>query len=719
VKQVSQRLKDGRIQVIDVPTPELDDWKVLVRTSASLVSPGTERAKVEVGRESLLGKALRRPDQVRQVMDKVSSDGVRATLRAVQSRLEALSPLGYSAVGRVEQVGPKVSDIRPGQLVACGGEEAAHSAVMAVPGNLCSAVPDGVSPQEAAFTTLGAIAMHGLRQANVGLGDRVAVIGLGLVGQLSARLARAAGCEVIGVDLEQWRVKVADTAGALDVPRLRSEITRADGDYWDAVLVTAAAPNSNDPLSVAIDLARERGTIVVVGDVRIEAERRRLYSKEIQLRIARSYGPGRYDREYEQRGLDYPIGYVRWTERRNMAEFLRLLATKRVKVDDLVTHRFTIDRAAEAFDVVTDRESRALGVIIEYPLETSPSHTSPRPKPSQPVRARERFVPGPRVGFIGAGGFAQRTLIPLAQSHGLVLERVATASGMSAVSAAERFGFARDASEVDEVLADRQIAGVFVATRHDLHGQLTLDVLRAGKAVFVEKPLCLTEEELNAIQSVVVQTDAPPLLVGFNRRYAPLTLELQDHLRPEQGPTNVVIRVNAGPLAADHWLNDPLVGGGRLAGEGCHFLDLICALTGTKPIAVVAQARSTPGRALQTSEDFSVSIRFDDGSLGALLYGTTGAAGSKEIVEAHRGSRSARIDDFRSARFWGGARPQRRRLRTQDKGHSEEMRAFAAVVRGEADAPAVEAALASTRLTLAALRSLGTGVEEQLSVPDR
>jgi len=716
VKQLAQRMKDGRLRVVDVPAPELDDWKVLVRTEASIISPGTERAKVEVARDSLLGKARRRPDQVRQVLEKVRTDGVGPTIGAVRNRLEALMPLGYCAAGRVEEVGGRVRDIRPGQLVACGGEEAAHAEVLAVPGNLCAPIPDGVDVANAAFTTLGAIALHGFRQGEVVLGQRVAVVGLGLVGQLSARIARAAGCEVMGVDLAEWRLEVAVQAGVLDVARSRDEITREDEDGWDTVLVTAAAPGSADPVSLATDLARDRGTIVIVGDVGLELDRRRLYAKELGLRIARSYGPGRYDREYEERGLDYPIGYVRWTEQRNMSEFLRLLAEKRVQVDDLVTHRFDIADADRAFDIVTDAEARALGIVIDYPISNSVDRAEP---PAQST-ARGVFSPGSRVGFIGAGSFAKRHLIPLAKRHGLVLDRVATASGLSAASAAEQFGFTGGASEVGELLADDALSAVFVATRHDLHGPLTARALRAGKAVFVEKPLCLTERELAEIESELEQPGAPPLMVGFNRRFAPLTVQLREHLSGVQGPTSVIVRVNAGPLASDHWLNDPDVGGGRLAGEGCHFLDLMSDLTGTVPVAVSVQGRPAEDRALNTSENFVATVRFADGSLGTLIYGTLGSTGAgKEVVEAHRGSRSGRIDDFRSARFWGGPGPHRRRLRSPDKGHSEEVRAFAAVARGEAVAPGLKAAIASTRLTLAALRALETGQEERLSVPDR
>jgi predicted dehydrogenase/threonine dehydrogenase-like Zn-dependent dehydrogenase len=715
MKQLAQRLKDGELRVVDVPVPELDDWKVLVRTHASLVSAGTEGAKVEVGRESLLGKARRRPDQVRQVLDKARADGLRTTFEAVRSRLEALSPLGYCAAGQVEQVGRRVHDVRPGDLVACGGEDAAHAEVLAVPGTLCLPVPENVGAQAAAFTTLGSIALHGFRQADLRIGERVAVVGMGLVGQLTARIAHAAGCEVMGIDLEEWRLRVAEHAGVLNASRRRSDVRADDHGRWDAVIVTAAAPASADPASLATDLATDRGNLVIVGDVKLELDRRRLYAKELSVTLARSYGPGRYDEEYEERGLDYPIEYVRWTEQRNMAEFLRLLAEQTVRVHDLITHTFSIDEADRALDAVTDPAVRSLAVMIEYP-----THSEARPLPDKeraPV-ARQSFSPGTGVGFIGAGSFAQRELIPLAKKHGLSLERVASGSGLSAASAAEHFAFRRGASTVEDLLADDHVAGVVVATRHDLHARLTLDALRAGKGVLVEKPLCLTEAELEELRREVVQEASPPLMVGFNRRHAPLMRLLEEHLAGASGPTNVLIRVNAGALPAHHWLNNIDVGGGRLLGEGCHFIDLIAHIAASGPVAVTASASRRADEPLQAAQDFAVSIAFADGSLGTLVYGTNGAASAgKEVVEAHRGNRSGRIDDFASLRTWGESRSRVHRVRGKDKGHSEELRAFAAAVRGDAPAPAATSYLASTALTLAALRSLERGGTEAVGEP--
>jgi predicted dehydrogenase/threonine dehydrogenase-like Zn-dependent dehydrogenase len=704
-------MRDGELQTIDVPPPELDDWKVLVRTHASLVSAGTERAKVNLARANLFGKARRRPDQVRQVIERARTEGIGSTIDAVRNRLEALSPLGYCAAGRVERVGVHVRDIRPGDSVACGGEEAAHAELIAVPGNLCAKLPDNVDPEAAAFATMGSIALHGFRQGELQLGERVAVVGMGLVGQLAARIAHAAGCHVLGIDLETWRLELAERAGALSEARVRDGIGRDDEGRWDVVLVTAAAPTANDPISLATDLARERGRIVVVGDVQLELDRRRMYAKELEVRLARSYGPGRYDREYEERGLDYPIGYVRWTERRNMAAFLDLLSEKKVRVDDLITHRFAIEEAAHGFEVLTEPEERALAVVIEYAGYAAHEDLAPSPASD---KART-FVPGRGVGFIGAGSFARRELIPLAKRHGLVLERVATASGLSATSAAEQFGFRHGACSAVELLGDGAISGVLIATRHDQHADLTLAALRAQKAVFVEKPLCLTHGELHELRVELARVDTPPFMVGFNRRFAPHTETLREHLAGATGPTNVVLRVSAGALPDDHWLNDSAEGGGRLLGEGCHFIDLILDLVGTDPVDVTTLGRSRPDEPLQSTQDFTVSIRFTDGSLGVLLYGTAGSpTAGKELVEAHRGQRSGRIEDFRSLRLWGAGRTRTHRARRRDKGHSPELLAFARAVRGEAQLPPASSYLVSTAVTLAALRSLETGREESI-----
>jgi predicted dehydrogenase len=701
VKQLGQRMRDGTLHVFDGPLPEVAAGEVLVRAAASVVSAGTERAKAEVAREGLVGKARRRPDLAKQVLSRARREGIVSTMNAVRARLDAFAPLGYSAAGRVLAVGDQVRDLAPGDVVACGGEGANHAEVLAVPTNLCVRVPANVSVEDAAFTTLGSIALHSVRQAEVGLRDRVAVVGLGLIGQLVARIARAAGCEVLGVDLDPWRLDVARAANGVDEARSRADVQDLL-DQWDAVIVTAAASTS-DPVSLATDLARDRGVIIVVGDLKLELDRRRLYEKELSLRLSRSYGPGRYDREYEQRGLDYPASYVRWTERRNMGAFVDLLAGGSVAVGDLVTHSFPIADAPEAFEVLADRSANSLAILIRYPTHEAAQ------EPSQARSGRARSA-GNRVAFIGAGSFAQRWLIPLIAKNGLQLDRVATASGLTAAAVSERFGFVRGACTVEEALSDPEIEAVVISTRHDRHADLVVEALRNGKATFVEKPLCLTEEELFRIETEAARVDAPPLMVGFNRRFAPLTGELRPFLLETHQPINALIRVNAGRLDPHHWLNDPQVGGGRLLGEGCHFLDLLLHLVGSAPSAVSAEAAPDPELPLQAAERFTVVVRFADGSIGTLVYGSSGSPTlEKELIEAHSADRSAELRDFSILRTWEGSRKRVIRNRAGDKGHAAELARFAAVVRGDADAPDPTTYFESTRVTLAALRALTNG----------
>lgn len=713
MKQVTQRMRDGKMAVLEVPAPECSPSSVLVRTEASLVSAGTERAKVTVARESLVGKARRRPDQLRQVLDKARTDGLGETIAAVRARLDALAPLGYCATGRVEQVGPLVRDIEPGDMVACGGDGAAHAELLAVGANLAIRVPDGVPAHDAAFTTLGSIALHGFRQGEARIGERVAVVGMGLVGQLTARIARAAGCEVFGIDLDGWKLDVARAAGALDHARRRDAVQDDDQGRWDVVLVTAATPSSSDPVVLASHLARDRGRVVIVGDVRLDLDRRHFYEHELELRLARSYGPGRYDREYEERGLDYPLNYVRWTERRNMGAFLAMLARGEVRVDDLVTHTYPIERAVEAFDVLAGGEQRSLAMILDYP-----SRVVEREPPAPVERGRRPFRPGTRVGFVGAGSFAQRILIPNAKRAGLELDRVATNTGLTAVSVGERYGFARGACTTDEILADEAISAIVVATRHDRHASLALEGLDVGKAVYVEKPLCLVRPELEAIAAAASRPGAPPLMVGFNRRHAPLVKQAQEFLTAD-APAHVTIRVNAGPLPHDHWLNDPTEGGGRLLGEGCHFFDLLVELARSTPVSVFAQALGGPGVALQAVQDFTAMVRFADGSLGTVTYVSTGSQRlAKELIEVHRGGRSIRIDDFASMTLWDRGSSRTTKARGRDKGHAAEIDLFASVVRDEQPPPAVAGYLLSTDLTLATLESLERGIPRRLGATE-
>ena len=695
MKQITQRLHDGRISVVEVPAPALTADGVLVDARASLLSPGTERAQLQTGRLSLLGKARKRPDQVKQVLEKAQRDGLRDTVRAVRSRLDQPDPLGYSCSGVVLAVGDRVSDLVPGDRVACGGAGyAIHADVVHVPVNLCVPLRDELDFEQGAFGTVGSTALHGVRQADSRIGERVAVIGLGLVGQLTGQILRAAGCNVVGIDLSEELVARATNAGAADVAFARADV--GDGSLpgsageCDAVVITAAA-KSADPVELAARLCRDRGRVVVVGDVTMNVPRTTYYGKELDLRLSRSYGPGRYDREYEERGLDYPIGYVRWTERRNIAAFLDLVADGRVDTGSLVTARIGIEEAEEVYERLTAEESSPLGVVIRYE-ETQDLPSTDGPRDRQPAA---RTTAGKRVGIIGAGNFAQSTLIPGLAAAGFELKTIASATGRSAHAAQGKFGVDR-LEGVDEAITASDVDIVAIATRHSTHAELARRALRAGKAVFVEKPPFLTADELDELRLALSETSLP-LVVGFNRRHAPRAIDLREQMRRPGRPFELFYRVNAGPLPDDHWLNDPSDGGGRLLGEGCHFIDFACWFAGEVPARVTTTMRAAAGQPLAAAQSFNVALDFSDGSLATIFYSASGGGQlGKEYVEAHSAGRSAVLDDFK-----------------RDKGHDGQFVHLREVLERRA-VPVEPDPLDSMAVTLAALRSAETGLSVAL-----
>jgi predicted dehydrogenase len=698
VRQVTQRLKDGHIEVIDVPVPAMSEHEVLIVLRASLVSAGTERAKVATAQKSLIGKARARPDQVSQVLAKARTDGVRSTLDTVRARLSEPSSLGYSAAGIVVAVGARVGGLAPGDRVACGGgDRAVHAEVVSVPGNLCVKLAPAVAFESGAFATVGAIAMHGVRRADVRLGERVAVIGLGLVGQLTGMLLRASGISVVGIDVDGHQCRRATQCGAADAAYARESLGAAlpnDAGNCDAVIITAAT-RSSDPITLAARLARDRARVVVVGDVGMTVPRSAYYDKEIDIRLSRSYGPGRYDVDYEERGLDYPVGYVRWTEQRNMQAIVDLLESGRVDVGQLIAHRFPVEEAPAAFATLLESEESPLGIVLEYghePAILEGEGPVPRLENADPMRA----------GLVGVGSFARRILIPAAEGAGFTIVAASSARGLSAASVAA--GRAQtDAVTTDELLGDASISTVLVATRHSSHADLAERALTSGRAVFVEKPPALTRDELARLVRARDRA-AAPLFVGFNRRYSPVWDHVDRYLGRSAG-RQVVIRINAGPLAEDHWLNDPLVGGGRLIGEGCHFIDLACWLVGGVPEQVTCVASERGRAARRAPGSFSVGLGFADGSIAAISYLEAGAPRlAKEYIEVHANGKSAVVDDFRSVGLRGRGKSSRIKLHGQDKGHKAQLVAFARAVRG--DLPAGVDPLATMAVTLAAAEAL-------------
>ena len=713
MKQVTQRLRDGRVEVLDVPAPTVSPEGVLVDVRASLLSAGTERTKVQAGRKNLVQKARSRPDQVALVVEKARRDGIKDTVAAVRTRLEDPSSLGYSAAGVVLNTGTLVRDLVPGDRVACGGADyAVHAEIDHVPGNLCVALPDAVSFEQGAFATVGAIALHGVRQADVRLGERVAVIGLGLVGQLAGMLLRAAGCTVVGVDLDETLLERAHANGALDraAPRSGLEAERLPvgiGDC-DAVVITAAT-QSDDPVQLAAALCRDRGRVVVVGDVGMRLSRARYYDKEIDLRLSRSYGPGRYDRTYEERGIDYPIGYVRWTERRNMEAFVGLMAAGRIDVCGLISERVPVQQAPAAYDRLASSHTSPLGILIEY----AATPLAPAPPPPQPQPA-VRPVSNASVGLIGTGSFASRVILPGMAAAGFEVVAVASATGLSATGAAERLPAAR-ALRPEEVIDDPASSLVAIATRHASHAEFALRAMRAGKAVYVEKPPCLTAEELTELQHARHDLDQV-LFVGFNRRHAPLVQALTDHVSKRGHPLDVLIRVNAPALARGHWLNDPVEGGGRLLGEGCHFVDLACWIVGAPAERVSCVVRPGRDETVQTAQRFSMTLEYADDSVATIVYSDGGASGlPKEHVEAHAGGRSAILRDFRTLELRDGTNRRRLGSRRQDKGHRRQFVALRGTLNAPAASPALDP-LDSMSATLAALAAAGDGATRHIAV---
>lgn len=708
MKQLLQNLKDGRTYIADVPAPTPTAGQVLVRVRASAVSAGTERMLVDFAKSGLLGKARRRPDLVRQILRKARRDGILTTLRAAQGRLEAPLPLGYSCAGIVEALGEGVEDFAVGDRVACAGAGYAnHAEFAAVPENLCARLPQGVSWEEAALTTLGAIALQGFRLSDAKLGETVAVIGLGLLGQITARLAKAAGCRVFGVDLDEARLQVARAAGVEAVQRAGAEPAGAaftDGRGFDAILI-AADGATNDPIDLSAALARERGVIVAVGNVLLGVSRDAFYRKELTLKVSRSCGPGRYDPAYEEGGLDYPYAYVRWTEQRNMAEFVRLLSSGALGLDSIITHRLPIASGTDAYALISGGDRSALGVVLEYPDNASAT-------PRVDLQAETSAKSGEGVGVLGAGMFATSVMLPAIKGTGALLRGIASPSGTHAKNAAERFGFAFADSKAEEVINDAGTATVVILTRHDLHADQVCAALAAGKNVFVEKPLCLSAEELERIETARLGAKGI-LAVGFNRRFAPMTEKLKAAFKGATGARAVQIRVNAGALPPGHWAADPSQGG-RLIGEGCHFIDWANFVIGAAPVS--ADARPLGRKAGE--QDWVLRLLYADGSAADILYTSEGdAALGKERYEVHGGGVSAVIEDFRRLSVCrGGKERVSRDWTSADKGHSRQWNAFFAAVRSGAPAPVSwdEIAL-TTRAALAARESLRRGAPVEIS----
>jgi predicted dehydrogenase/threonine dehydrogenase-like Zn-dependent dehydrogenase len=718
MKQILQDSKTGEVKVMDVPSPAAQRGRVLVRAAASLISAGTERMTVDSARKGLLHRARENPDKVKQVLQRARSEGVINTVNAVLTKLGSSTALGYSASGIVVGTGADVTEFRVNDRVACAGVGyASHAEVLSVPKNLCVRLPDGASFEAGAFGTLGAIALQGVRLSEPTLGESVVVIGLGLLGQLTVQLLKANGCRVFGLDLDPQKVELALSLGA-DRAMLNNDDARRAVLEWsrgrgaDAVLITAAT-SSNQPVELAGEISRLKGRVVAVGLVGLDVPRALYFKRELTLKISMSYGPGRYDPEYEERGHDYPFAYVRWTEGRNLEAFLDLVAEGRVRLERLITHRFPIEEGERAYQLITGETNEPyLGVLLRYDTERELEKQitwSEDAKRTQ-AAAAAALPKEVRLGLIGAGAYAKAMLLPNLKAQGVEFQSIATASGVTARDIGAKYGFRRALSSADEVISDAGVNLVMIATRHDLHAELARRALELGKHVFVEKPLALDEVELESVIETASRSTAQ-LMVGYNRRFSPLARAALQFFKDRAAPLSIAYRVNAGRIPREHWAQDPKEGGGRIIGEVCHFVDLMQFLTASTVVRVYAESIRSRNQLMVEEDSVFITLAFSDGSNGSIAYLAEGDKTlPKERVEIFGEGRAFVLDDFRSATMYREGREETKRLRSQDKGQAEEMRAVCSVVTEGNRAPISLNDLAATsRATFRIRESLRTG----------
>ena len=704
MKKLTQKLKNGEMQVIEISPPVLGPGMLLVRNHYSLISAGTEGSTVKTARKGLIGKAKERPEQVKQVIDVLKKQGAVQTYRTVMKKLDAYSPLGYSCAGQVIEVGSGVRGYAVGDKAACAGN---HAEIVCVPINLCVKLPPDANLKRACYNTLGAIALQGIRQADLRLGESCAVIGLGLLGQLTCLMLRASGVAAYGIDVDSRVVEVAGKNCAVrawtrsDAGVSEQIETLTGGLGVDAVIITAAT-RSLDPVNFAGQIARKKGRVVLVGAVPAGFDRDPYYyKKELELRMSCSYGPGRYDINYEEKGIDYPAAYVRWTEKRNMQAFQELLHSERIDIDYLTTHEFSLDDAPKAYDMIVNRSEPFLGVVLKYDIDS----------PLRQARIEvSEHKPAGKVGiaFIGAGSYAQGNLLPNIprKDSDVFCKAVMTNSGATSKRVAERYGFEFCTSDVKDILENKDINTVFIATRHDSHAEYVLKSLQAQKNVFVEKPLCLNAEELAEIEQVCRAErtgETGQLMVGFNRRFAPHAVTLKERLT--EGPMSMIYRINAGSIPADMWIQDPAIGGGRIIGEVCHFVDFLTFMCGSLPIRVYASALPDPGH---LNDTLTVNLEFANESVGTICYFANGSKRvSKEYIEVYQSGLTGIIRDFKQLEIFGGSKQERKKLLNQNKGQAYMVRAFINRIK-DGGGPLIRAdeIFAVTRTTFGIIESL-------------
>lgn len=703
MRQVLQNLGNGETKLEDVPAPRATANTVIVASRSTLISAGSERMLVDFGRASLLSKAKQQPERVRQVLDKVLTDGLMTTYEGVRSKLDQPLALGYCNAGVVIEAGSGVTDFRPGDRVVSNGS---HAELVRVPANLCARIPDGLSDETASFTVLGAIGLQGVRLAQPTIGETVVVIGQGLIGLMTAQILVANGCRVLGIDVDASKLELArrlgievfDPKGGGDV--VATALAFSEGRGVDAVIITASTP-SNDPMAQAARMCRKRGKVVLVGVVGLELNRADFYEKEITFQVSCSYGPGRYDPAYEEQGQDYPLGFVRWTAQRNFEAILSLMKSGRIDVGSLISHRFDFDRAIDAYEVLTSDKS-ALGIMLSYPDVPVEKLTERRVT----LGATPSYaVSSPVLGFIGAGNYASRILIPAFKAAGAQLDTIVTTGGPGGVHHGRKSGFAAASTDSADVMKNPAMNTVVVVTRHNTHANYVIEALRAGKNVFVEKPLALTLADVDAVERACndaagAGAGAPRLMVGFNRRFAPLVQTMKELIGRVAAPKAFTYTCNAGAIPPDHWTQDMEVGGGRIIGEACHFIDLLRYLAGSK--IVDAQLMAMQGQHDKPSDTAVISLRFEDGSIGTIQYFANGGKRfPKERIEAFAGGAVLQLDNFLSLKGYGWAGFSRRRLWRQDKGQTACAAAFLdAIKTGSANPIPLDEILEIARTTI-------------------
>jgi polar amino acid transport system substrate-binding protein len=701
MKQLIQILKDGQMDIIEVPLPSISDNNILVKNYYSVISVGTEAKTVKDARLGYIGKAIARQKEVKQVIDSIKTQGFTQTYKMVMNKLDAPSPLGYSCAGEVIAVGKNVKDIRVGDFAACGGAGASHSEYVSVPRNLCVKLNKNTNVKVAAFTTVAAIALQGIRQSDLKLGENCVVIGLGLIGQMTLQFLNAGGIKPIGIDIDGRQVELANKIGIgksfirKDTSLEKTIYELTEGYGTDAVIITAAS-SSTDPVELAGRLCRRKGKVVIVGAVPTGFTREHYYKKELELKMSSSYGPGRYDADYEEKGIDYPIGYVRWTENRNMQAYIDLLDSGKLKMEELITHEFNFEKAHLAYDMILNKEEHFVGVVLKYNVsgelrnerrETDENSSQSTVRSLQKPRTLNYAQITPKVGFIGAGNFAQNFLLPNLKGKCEFIS-VATSHGHTSKNIAEKYGFSSATGNADEVINNKDVNTVFIATRHNLHAEFVIKALNAGKNVFVEKPLAMNEEELEIINSkfnppMADKNSKLRIMVGYNRRFAPAIVKMKKELG-DVLPKAINYRINSGTIPKGHWIQDELIGGGRIIGEVCHFIDLCMLIAGSRIVSIFADVLETADNLMDT---LNISLKFENGGIANISYYSNGNKTlPKEYLEVFSGGQVMIVNDFKELKIFDNEQ-KTFKMKKQDKGHAAEIENFINAIKNGLPSP--------------------------------